>query len=627
MIHGIVTNTTTSSGILIADVQVARAGVTYKEVPVAHLHPGHLQSITEGSRVLMERTEDNLWVIIGVLETNEELLPDDVSGYEQVMAFDDGTKLEFSKNEDGSYDTRLTASDDLTIESNGWGMRTGRDGHIQFKSNSVDFDTSGTTFEDSSDGGSTSDGSTSDGDSGGSTSEPTSIEESDLAFDTATQAELDAHAGDESAHHARYTDSEAVSAIESVAEKLNASISGDADTVDGMHAEDLAGGGVSSHGELTGVSTDDHHARYTDSEALEALESLARSLDVDISGDADTVDGKHAEDFAEANHSHSEYAPTDHNHDGRYADRQHLHFSFDGSNGWYRIASNGPVTDGERGGDRASGLFTVYDTDGGDHRHVTFYASVAYNKNPTITVLNSTVYGGGIVDRLRLVHGNTYEGTALEVYLGNDATGIDVYMWQNVWSDGWTLENGQAGSVPSGFNTTNFDLVGTSASFGVATNGNDNSFVVDHSGRTTANIDQIFVANGSGSNLNSSSWNTISWNNTEIEDSAYNFNGSTVTIQEDGTYEIVAEVDFSSTGATRQNPNIGIQKNGDWAGVLGRSGYMRDSEGHNSSSAHARAVITASSGDTIRAQARGDGDTSGSISPARGQFYIKKLNR
>ncbi|AAL55002.1 hypothetical protein HrrHF2_525 [Halorubrum phage HF2] len=300
MIHGIVTSTTVSSGILLADVQVARAGVTYKEVPMMHQHPGHIQSITEGSRVLMEKTEDNLMVILGVLETDESLLPDDVEGYEQTMKFDDGTKLEFSKNEDGSYDTRLTASDDLTIESNGWGMRTGRDGHIQFKSNSVDFDTSGTPFEDSSDGGSTSDGSGSDG----STSTDTSIEESDLAFDTATQAELDAHAGDGSAHHSRYTDSEAVSAIEALTSTLGVDISGDADTVDGKHASEL--GGASSHDQLTNVNTDDHHTRYTDSEAVAAVEAIANALDVDISGnastadtagDADTVDGIEGSDI------------------------------------------------------------------------------------------------------------------------------------------------------------------------------------------------------------------------------------------------------------------------------------------------------------------------------------------
>jgi hypothetical protein len=125
-----------------ADVQVARAGVTYKEVPVAHLHPGHLQSITEGSRVLMERTDDNLWVIIGVLETDDEILPDEVGGREQVMAFDDGTEISVKQAESDGYDVNINASSGVNIKATG-DVTIETEGHLQFKSSSVDFDTSG----------------------------------------------------------------------------------------------------------------------------------------------------------------------------------------------------------------------------------------------------------------------------------------------------------------------------------------------------------------------------------------------------------------------------------------------------------------------------------------------------
>ncbi|WP_225334916.1 hypothetical protein [Halomicrobium urmianum] len=57
----------------------------------------------------------------------------------------------------------------------------------------------------------------------------------DLSFDTATQNELDNHASNNSAHHSRYSDSEARTAVDGA----NVSISGDADTVDGQHASDL----------------------------------------------------------------------------------------------------------------------------------------------------------------------------------------------------------------------------------------------------------------------------------------------------------------------------------------------------------------------------------------------------
>ena len=142
MIHGIVTSTTVSSGIILADVQVARAGVTYKEVPMMHQFPGHIQSITEGSRVLLDRTADNLWVILGVLETNEDILPDDVTEHEQVMAFDDGTEISVKQSDTDGYDVNINASSELNIKASG-DVTIDTGGHLQFKSSSVDFDTSG----------------------------------------------------------------------------------------------------------------------------------------------------------------------------------------------------------------------------------------------------------------------------------------------------------------------------------------------------------------------------------------------------------------------------------------------------------------------------------------------------
>ncbi|QIR31068.1 hypothetical protein HrrHc2_140 [Halorubrum virus Hardycor2] len=620
MIHGIVTSTTVSSGILLADVQVARAGVTYKEVPMMHQHPGHIQSITEGSRVLMEKTEDNLMVILGVLETDESLLPDDVEGYEQTMKFDDGTKLEFSKNEDGSYDTRLTASDDLTIESNGWGMRTGRDGHIQFKSNSVDFDTSGTPFEDSSDGGSTSDGSGSDSTtSDGSTSTDTSIEESDLAFDTATQAELDAHAGDGSAHHSRYTDSEAVAAIESVAEKLNADISGDADTVDGKHASEL--GGASSHDQLTNVNTDDHHARYTDSEAIAALESLARSLDLDISGDADTLDGKHADDFASASHETDNTNP----HDVTASQAGAVDKSGDEITGnllqttdskvFAALEPDKPASSRLPAGKTAASLMSQNEYDDNIHAQsddsgqLTYQEAVEYanergGRLPTLEEVEGLVTAGS---------GSGYDTNI--IWTQTKAGSGEVYVQYGRWPANTSdPENTRQIYKTDGTDTAVVRWVAEADQTGLPAS-------------TSYAKDNIFLANGSGTNFNTSSWSNVSWNSTEIIDSAYSFDSTSVTIQEDGTYEVIAEADFSSSGASRQNPNIGLQKNGNWVGVIGRSGYMRDAEGHNHASIHSRAVVNASAGDTIHAEATGEADTTGSISPNRAQFYIKKLNR
>jgi len=51
-----------------------------------------------------------------------------------------------------------------------------------------------------------------------------------------------------------------------------------------------------SHDNLADISTDDHHTKYTDTEAVNAV-NAETTLSVNISGDADTVDGNNADDF------------------------------------------------------------------------------------------------------------------------------------------------------------------------------------------------------------------------------------------------------------------------------------------------------------------------------------------
>ena len=52
-----------------------------------------------------------------------------------------------------------------------------------------------------------------------------------------------------------------------------------------------------THDQIGGISSDDHHTKYTDSEAVSAVNSET-SLNVDITGDADTVDGYQGSDLA-----------------------------------------------------------------------------------------------------------------------------------------------------------------------------------------------------------------------------------------------------------------------------------------------------------------------------------------
>ncbi|MGI5841410.1 MAG: beta strand repeat-containing protein [Patescibacteria group bacterium] len=158
------------------------------------------------------------------------------------------------------------------------------------------------------------------------------------------------------------------------------------------------------------------------------------------------------------------------------------------SAGWYRIASNGAVSAGGTGGSRAHAKFTVWDTDSGQHSASTFYASYHYGNSPTITLQSRSYYNGGLIDKVRIVEGSTYEGAAVEIYINGTVPG-DVYycMYDNVQSNGWTPVDWTAGSLPGGFTETKLDLDTYDPIMAGAANGNNNAFHIDRSGNAFFN--------------------------------------------------------------------------------------------------------------------------------------------
>jgi len=138
-----------------------------------------------------------------------------------------------------------------------------------------------------------------------------------------------------------------------------------------------------------------------------------------------------------------------------------------------------------------------------------------------------------------------------------------------------------------------------------------------------AGVVSTFVAAGViDDNINSNKF--IDWAVETTNTGSYSFNGRTITIPSNGIYEVHADIDFQSNGSSRQSPNISILRNGILVGVVGRSGYMRDAEGHNHSSIHASFIGSLSSGDDIRVQTSRDAD-GGTVSPERGHVYIKRI--
>ena len=80
---------------------------------------------------------------------------------------------------------------------------------------------------------------------------------------------------------------------------------------------------------ITGLSEVATSGSYNDLSDKPTIPTIPASLPAN-GGNADTVDGKHAADFATANHNHdSDYADADHNHDGDYADATHTHAQSD----------------------------------------------------------------------------------------------------------------------------------------------------------------------------------------------------------------------------------------------------------------------------------------------------------
>lgn len=78
---------------------------------------------------------------------------------------------------------------------------------------------------------------------------------------------------------------------------------GNADTVDGKHAANFA---AANHTHA-GYASSGHSHSYNDLTDKPTIPSIPASLPAD-GGNADTVDGKHADDFAEAEHAHMVYS-------------------------------------------------------------------------------------------------------------------------------------------------------------------------------------------------------------------------------------------------------------------------------------------------------------------------------
>lgn len=169
------------------------------------------------------------------------------------------------------------------------------------------------------------------------------------------------------------------------------------------------------------------------------------------------------------------------------------------SSGWYRIASVGPVeNDGQGENIRASALFSVRDRAGGLHSDTVFWGSLFFDNNPTLSLQNSSYYAGdhGAITDIRLVHpDDTYEGGAIEANVqvqGQGSISVEYTLTHNHdhLFQNWNPEPWTAGSVPTGWNTTELDLATYDPIQAVAADGTDNMFIVQRDGTVVTETQQ-----------------------------------------------------------------------------------------------------------------------------------------
>lgn len=102
-------------------------------------------------------------------------------------------------------------------------------------------------------------------------------------------------------------------------------------------------GYASANHSHTGYAAADHAHSYNDLTDKPTIPTIPSSLPAN-GGNADTVDGKHASEFAGASHTHSDYAAASHTHSGyAVSDHTHTEYAVSGHSHSYNDLSDKPT--------------------------------------------------------------------------------------------------------------------------------------------------------------------------------------------------------------------------------------------------------------------------------------------
>lgn len=129
------------------------------------------------------------------------------------------------------------------------------------------------------------------------------------------------------------------------------------------------------------------------------------------------------------------------------------------------------------------------------------------------------------------------------------------------------------------------------------------------------------------------------WTASPITDSPFAYDGTNtptrLDITESGTYEVHLTIGIGTGGTSRDSPNAFLYKNRSSAGTggtqlkaSGKSGYIRENDGHSESSLHLSWIGTLSAGDYIVIQMQSEANTGGRpCAPAETNLFAKQINR
>lgn len=110
----IVESVSYDDGVVYCDVSPIRINESHDNIPVLKPHSGFVAAPKEGQKVMMRSLDNGTRFITDVI-AREGGTPDSMIEGEITIQLDEGTRVSFEKNNDGTHDLHLDASGDVYI--------------------------------------------------------------------------------------------------------------------------------------------------------------------------------------------------------------------------------------------------------------------------------------------------------------------------------------------------------------------------------------------------------------------------------------------------------------------------------------------------------------------------------